>query len=411
MSALFQPKKLIPIPSDAEPVSKRGKQFVRVGGREYPVAECGTKYVKIDAVWCADVWGADGKRHRHRLSRDKQAATVMLAKLLMEIEQEKAGIRTPATAQAGRPLSALVSEYRTYHTDQGNTPEQTALTVRRCELTFAGCGFLTLADVDAAVVDSWMASRRREAKRFGAQTRNHYVASMKAFGNWLLDSKKATENPFRPLAKQNVAVDIRHERRPLTPEEFDRLLLAARTGKRFGKLAGTERAMLYTVAAFTGFRASELASLTPSSFALDAAQPTLTVEAGYSKHRRKDTVPVHLPLAEQLRPWLATRPPDAPLWPGKWAKNHYAADLLRHDLAAARTAWIAEAVAPEDRTTREKSDFLAYEDANGGKADFHSLRHKFITELVKAGVQPKDAKELARHSSIVLTMDRYATSL
>ena len=38
-------------------------------------------------------------------------------------------------------------------------------------------------------------------------------------------------------------------------------------------------------------------------------------------------------------------------------------------------------------------------------ADFHSLRHRFITELVKAGAHPK---ELARHSTITLTMDRYA---
>jgi integrase/recombinase XerD len=41
-------------------------------------------------------------------------------------------------------------------------------------------------------------------------------------------------------------------------------------------------------------------------------------------------------------------------------------------------------------------------------ADFHALRHTFITNLVKAGVQPKDAKELARHSTSTLTMDRYA---
>jgi hypothetical protein len=41
-------------------------------------------------------------------------------------------------------------------------------------------------------------------------------------------------------------------------------------------------------------------------------------------------------------------------------------------------------------------------------ADFHALRHTFITELVRAGVAPKDAKELARHSTITLTMDRYA---
>jgi hypothetical protein len=33
-------------------------------------------------------------------------------------------------------------------------------------------------------------------------------------------------------------------------------------------------------------------------------------------------------------------------------------------------------------------------------ADLHALRHTFITELVKAGVAPKDAKELARHSTI-----------
>lgn len=141
---------------------------------------------------------------------------------------------------------------------------------------------------------------------------------------------------------------------------------------------------------------------------MDADPPALTVEAGYSKHRRKGTVPVHPELTSLLRAWIEFRPADALLWSGKWAKNHYAADLLRHDLTAARATWIAEADTAEERERREQSDFLAYEDASGGKADFHALRHKFITELVKAGVQPKDAKELARHSTITLTMDRYA---
>ncbi len=36
------------------------------------------------------------------------------------------------------------------------------------------------------------------------------------------------------------------------------------------------------------------------------------------------------------------------------------------------------------------------------------MRHTFITNLVSAGVAPQDAKELARHSTITLTMDRYA---
>ena len=41
-------------------------------------------------------------------------------------------------------------------------------------------------------------------------------------------------------------------------------------------------------------------------------------------------------------------------------------------------------------------------------ADFHALRHTFVINLVRAGVQPQDAKQLARHSSITLTRDRYA---
>jgi Phage integrase family len=57
---------------------------------------------------------------------------------------------------------------------------------------------------------------------------------------------------------------------------------------------------------------------------------------------------------------------------------------------------------------REESDFLTYRDRDGRVADFHSLRHRFVTELVRAGVAPKDAKELARHSTITLTIDRYS---
>ena len=51
--------------------------------------------------------------------------------------------------------------------------------------------------------------------------------------------------------------------------------------------------------------------------------------------------------------------------------------------------------------------FLEYETADG-VADFHSLRHSFISNLARSGVHPKDAQALARHSTIVLTMDRYS---
>ena len=48
----------------------------------------------------------------------------------------------------------------------------------------------------------------------------------------------------------------------------------------------------------TGLRRQEMGSLTPRSFKLDDAQPVLKVEAACSKHRRKDTLPMHPELVD-----------------------------------------------------------------------------------------------------------------
>ncbi|MEX2187640.1 MAG: tyrosine-type recombinase/integrase, partial [Pirellulales bacterium] len=59
------------------------------------------------------------------------------------------------------------------------------------------------------------------------------------------------------------------------------------------------------------------------------------------------------------------------------------------------------------RGRREQSDFLCHRDQDGLYADFHSLRHFFITSMQHAGVSPKMAQTLARHSDIRLTMQVY----
>ena len=59
------------------------------------------------------------------------------------------------------------------------------------------------------------------------------------------------------------------------------------TGNDHGK---AQRATLYHLAAETGLRASELWSLTAASFSLDACPPTVTVQAAYTKNRRRDTL-------------------------------------------------------------------------------------------------------------------------
>ncbi len=50
-------------------------------------------------------------------------------------------------------------------------------------------------------------------------------------------------------------------------------------------------------------------------------------------------------------------------------------------------------------------------DAAGRVADFHALRHSFLTRLARSGLAPAVAKSLARHSTITLTMDHYTHTL
>ena len=61
----------------------------------------------------------------------------------------------------------------------------------------------------------------------------------------------------------------------------------------------------------------------------------------------------------------------------------------------------------QQRRRRKRSDFLEYEDEHNRFADFHSNRHTFITNLERAGVSPRTAQTLARHSDIRPTMGIY----
>ena len=201
--------------------------------------------------------------------------------------------------------------------------------------------------------------------------------------------------PFNPLTDAevgNAEADLRHARRDLKPDELVKLLeTTGGSAKAFRGLTGPERRLLYLTACGTGFRRSELVSLTPESFDLDADSPTATVARAYVKNRRtvKKTVRQPLPeaVAEALRPFLKGRLAGEPVWPGNWWTK--SADMLKEDLEAAGIPYVVKG-----------PDGPLY-------ADFHGLRHTYISLMERAGVGLNDAKELARHSTIVLTKDRY----
>ena len=171
-------------------------------------------------------------------------------------------------------------------------------------------------------------------------------------------------------------------RRALTLQEIRKLIESAReSGESIQYYDGETRARIYILAYMTGLRRNELASLTPQSFDLKSKQPTVTVEAAFSKHRRRDVLPLHPELVIMLKAWVGGYRPDETLFPKLGKRRTWL--MVKKDLERVGIEYV----------TRE------------GIADFHAAgRHSRITELLRSGVSLPEAKELARHSDIKMTM-------
>ena len=363
-------------------------------------------------TWRARYRDSTGKHKTASLgTEDRQEAQERLLELLQKFKQRESD---PFTEHREKPLNEHLEDFQTHLIGKANTDRYAKLTVNRVQRVLDECRFKLLPDLKTGPVNSWLHEQRQGA--MSPATSNHYVTALKTFGNWLLRDRRCSENPFAFLSRVNAKVDVRCVRRILTRDELSRLVQAAHDGKQFRELSGPDRAILYLLAAFTGLRVSELASLTDRSLNLQSEPPTVTVEAACSKHRREDVLPLHSALAVRLREWLENRkhnpgenqvPDGQPflLFPGTWTER--AAPMIRRDLKAARESWTNEAGANEECGDRQKSEFLLAKTSEG-RADFHALRHTFISNLAGSGVHPKLAKELARHSTITLTMDRYS---
>lgn len=374
-------------------------------------SKTGKKSTGKSTKWWGRYRDALGQDKRVPLAKDKAAAQAMLNDIVRRVELEKAGRLDPFEAHAKRPLGEHVADFERFLTDKGVTKKQVYTTISHIRKIAEHARWPTLAELSAQDVQAYVGELKRSGR--SAQTCNHYLKSVKQFTRWLVRNRITASDPLEFLSRMNVKVDRRHDRQALSPEEFSRLLDAARSGPIIESICGTDRAMMYVLAAWTGFRKGEIGSLTPGSLDLDSKPPTATVEACFSKRRREDTQILHPELATQLKDWLASKnglTPTQLLFPvsenlkgGIERKTH---KMMKLDLERARNKWIDE-VDEAERDARRTSDFLSYCSADGLYADFHSSRHLFITSLEKAGLSPKMAQTLARHSDVRLTLGVY----
>lgn len=363
----------------------------RLNGRTVPK---GTPRAKKSKILSRRYYGtlrtAAGKSKQQVLCEDRRSAEILLRRLQSDEDRKQAIGEDGYGVACKTPLSDHIRDYRHHLTAKGDTENYVSLCVGRVTRVLEAIHAKAIMDLEPSKITSHLLTlRSRKKKPISFETSNHYTRALKGFSKWLWTERRTREDLLRSIRVINADGQRKRLRRALTTKELTRLISATRSNDTTLRgetwvFAPEDRATLYLLAAYTGLRASEIASLSMASF--DLGQGVLTVEAAYSKRRRKDTLPIHPSLIQHLAAWLEGKGRGR-LFPGSWNKHYKAAKLLRHDLESAG---------------------IAYVDDQGRYVDFHALRHTFISSLARSGVKPVVAKELARHSTITLTMDVYS---
>ena len=342
------------------------------------------KHGKKRPCWTIQYTDALGKSRQKKGFSDKQESQRLANKLEHEAKLRRDGLidmtAEERVIQAKLPIATHLDDYLCSVRFNMPTEKHVSLIKTRIEAVIKEAGVSTPSDISLDRVESAIMAIQ-EQKDLGLKTVNHYIQAVKGFMTWMVPNRLPA-NPLHDLKMRNAEVDVRKKRRALTADEFSRLLSSARSSSRdIQCFNGEQRARIYLISFLTGLRRKEVASLMPESFQLDGNPPTLVVEAGNSKHRRKDTIPLHPELVEMLRDWMPEYTEGQPLFPKLAKRKTY--EMVRKDLEAAGIPY----------TTKD------------GDADFHAAgRHSHITELLLNGASLVEAKELARHKDVRMTM-------
>jgi integrase len=345
--------------------------------------------------------------------KDKAAADQALADLERRAERVRSGVMTNREAVAADRMRESLDQHIEDYVERipgkrgGPSSPVHRINVRSyLRRLAADCGWTCPADLSRDDLERWMNTKARDATEGrSARSINCHRAAVVAFANWLAEPHigRLPASPFGTgstvVRKADEEADPRRRRRALTTEELSRLIEAARNApKRFQtrrrdatdgihgiapeRLTGEGRGDLYALLAGTGLRVGEVKQLTVADVRLDAAVPHVRITATVAKSRKEQTVPLRADLVELLRRYVADKASSDPV-------IEVPACLIKRFDADCKRAGIAK------------------RDGDGRTVDVHSLRHTFGTMLSKAGVPPRVAMELMRHSDIRLTMQTY----
>lgn len=316
----------------------------------------------------AEFTDATGKRIRKstraKLRRDAQ-------RIANKWETEANALRH-GIADTKASLSDLVDEYIAYLA--GSSHSHSDGTRTRLESVVEATSWQLASQISQLGIETTVRSlpNKRNGEPLASRTQAHYLTAWKAFTKWLVHVRHALpSDPLAAVKKPQFSDDRRLVRRFLHPDEW-----------RWLKL--TPNALLYETAIQTGFRASEIAELTPSSLHDDH----LFLPGRHTKNKQDAIQYITTSLRDKLHGNLPFRLPSR------------LAEQLRDDLAIARF------YAGNDGVPAAAASLVALNE-RGQTLDFHALRHTCGAWLAIHGTPPKVIQKVMRHSSIALTLDTY----
>ena len=173
-------------------------------------------------------------------------------------------------AAAAKPLLQHIDDYEADLLAQGATPKHAKQTAGRLRTVIDEAGFTYWSDISRSKVQTAIDRVRHHGKPLKSQTRNHYVAAVKAFCSWMTNDGRAEVSPVAGKKLRKQTVTDATERRAATVNEMRRLIAVAKAGPDYcwggGKgakrqphrITGHERAIVYRLAIATGLRADEI---------------------------------------------------------------------------------------------------------------------------------------------------------
>ena len=277
--------------------------------QKYTVKDKNSKTIrKQSKFWYVDYKTANGTRKRVKGFKDKAATAQLAAELERKAELARRGIIDRYADDRKKPLKQHLDDFYQSLIAKGSTVAHARQTKYRTEQIINLCKFAFWADISASKVERCLADLRNGEARLSAGTSNAYLQALKQFCRWMCQDGRASESPVAYLARINARVDRRHDRRALEPDEMRRLLEATIAAPRRYGMNGFERALLYRLAAESGLRRKELASLKVSSFDFKAG--TIQVNCAYTKNRKMAEVSLRPDTAAELQSFFAGKLPD-----------------------------------------------------------------------------------------------------